>query len=163
MKYSDLNGKPVISVATAEKIGDVDDVYINTREQRILAVRVNMSGLFSGHRSVLWSDIQSVGENAVTIPNAEVLHEEKDLPVLQDAVQSGDILGNRIVTEGGTDVGTAGDFDFDSKTGEIASYVLSGGILQSLQRQEHLVPATWVKSIGSKLIVVRNEVTSTTT
>ena len=162
MKYSDLKGKPVVDVASADKLGSVSDLYINLQEQRVLALRVNVSGLFSGDRAVLWTDLQSVGENAVTVANAEVLREAKDVPVLQGLGDSGDVLHDKVMTESGTEVGTTDDMEIDPKTGAIVSYVLRGGFLEGLQHREQLVLASWVKTVGKKLIVVQDQATTET-
>lgn len=157
MKYSDLKGKPVVDVTTADKLGSVSDLYINLQQQQVVAFQVNLPGLFSGDRVVLWKDLQSVGQNAVTVPNANVLHDGKNVPEVQNLSPTRDILGDKIMTESGSDIGTASDFEFDPETGAITSYVLQGGFLENLQHREQVIPASWVKTVGKKLIVVQDQ------
>lgn len=162
MKYSDLKGKPVVDVATADKLGSVNDLYIDLQQQRVVALQVNLPGLFSGDRAVLWKDLQSVGEHAVTLPSADLLRDAKAVPAVSDLSPADDILGDKIMTESGSDIGTADDMEIDAKTGAITSYVLRGGFLEGLQHREQLIPASWVKTIGKKLIVVQDQATAET-
>lgn len=162
MKYSDLKGKPVVDVATADKLGSVSDLYINLEQQQVVALQVNLTGLFSGDRVVLWKDLQSVGENAVTVPSADVLRDAKSVPQVKALSPAADILGDKIMTESGSDIGTAADMDVDSQTGALTSYVLRGGFLEGLQHREQVIPASWVKTIGKKLIVVQDQATGET-
>lgn len=157
MKYSEVKGKPVVDVTTADALGSVHDLYIDERQQQVVALRVHVSGFFSGDRVLLWPDIQAMGENAVTVANVDVLREAKKVPEVQDLNRAGDIIGTKIITENGTDVGTDADIEIDPKTGAITFYVLHGNLFQSLQHREQLVPAAWVKTIGKGLIVVRDQ------
>ncbi len=162
MKYSDLKGQPVVDVVTADTVGTVRELYIDSQQQRLPALRLHISGLFSGDRILLWNDIQSIGENAVTITRTDVLHEGKNVPDIQTWNQAGDILGTRIITENGADVGTVADIEVDPKSGDVTSYVLRGNLLESLQHREQLIPASWVKTIGKGLIVVKDQAASQT-
>jgi uncharacterized protein YrrD len=162
VKYSDFKGKPVVDVATAEKLGSVSDLYINLQQQRVVGLQVNLPGLFSRDRALLWNDLQSIGENAVTVPSADLVRNVKAVPLVNDLAQTSDIVGDKIMTESGSDIGTAADIEIDAKTGSITSYVLRSGFLEGLQRREQLIPASWVKRIGKKLIVVQDQATSET-
>jgi uncharacterized protein YrrD len=148
----------VLSVADAHELGSVDDLFLHLKEQRVVALRVKTGGLFGGHKALPLQDVKAVGKNAVTVEDATRLGERGAFPALTDAVGRGAVEGARVVTESGTEVGTVSDLDADFTTGVINGYVLSSSLLDRLQHQEHLVPASTVKSIGDKNIVVADTV-----
>lgn len=76
-------------------------------------------------------------------------------------MQAGHIIGSRVLTEHGHEVGTIADLEIDFKAGVITAYVLSGGVLDRLRHDAHTVPASAVTSIGDRLVVVRNDVSGT--
>lgn len=157
MKYSEIQGMPVVSVQGADELGHVDDLYLDLGQSRILALRVNLSGLFSGHRALQWKDIQSIGQNAVTVASSSVLQQARDLPALENAVGWQSVRGMKVMTEGGDEVGTVSDLDLDPATGHIESYLLQEGFLDRLQHKERLIPSSAVVSTSSHMLVVNSQ------
>jgi uncharacterized protein YrrD len=158
MRFKDFKGRSVVTLDNAETAGQVSDLLLDLANQRVLGFRINMSGMFSGHKNLALSDIRSIGQDAVTVANAEVLKDDKDSTNIAKLPDVGDVAGSKVMGDAGNQVGTVSDIDFDTNSGQISGYVLSEGFLTRLQGIIHLVPAADVKSIGSKMIVVSDAV-----
>lgn len=158
MKFHDLRGTPILSVADAHELGTVDDLFLHLGDQRVIALRIKTGGVFGSHKVLPLQDVKSIGQDAVTVADASKLTDRGDVPALKDAVGRAAVEGVRIITESGTEVGIVSDLDADFRTGVVNGYVLRSSLLERLQREEHLVPASTVKSIGDKHIVVADSV-----
>ena len=159
MKFHDLRGTQVLSVSDARKLGTIDDLFIHLSDQRVLALRVKLDGMFAGHKALPLQDVKSIGQDAVTVDDAAKLNDKDTFPALKNAAGQHAINGAHVVAENGTEVGTVADLDADFTTGAINGYVLSSGLINRLQHEEHVVPTSTVKSIGDKTIVVADSVT----
>jgi sporulation protein YlmC with PRC-barrel domain len=156
MKLEELKGRDVVAVDRAETLGRVSDVYLVTAEQRAAGLRINLPGLLSGHRAVLWSDLRGVAEK-VTVLNADVLRKEHDVPELAGLPTSDTVLKSTIITDTGEEIGHVADIDLEITTGAVTDYVLGGSVLERLQHKERVIPVRWVKSIGKNTVVVTDQ------
>lgn len=154
MKFHDLRGSRILSVEAAEQLGTVDDLFMHLNDQLVVALRVKTGGVFGGHKALLLQDVKSIGRDAVTVDDASKLNDLDAVPALQDAASRDAVEGARVISEGGTDIGTVSDIDADFTSGAIHGYVLGSNLLDRLQHREHLIPAATVRSIGHKTIVV---------
>jgi sporulation protein YlmC with PRC-barrel domain len=105
-----------------------------------------------------WTDIKAIGVDAVTVQSENVLQNEKDAAGAEDSTRASSLLGARVMTENGKELGTVHDVDLDMAAGRITGFTLPGNLLDRLQHHPHLVPITGVRSVGDGLIVVANEV-----
>jgi sporulation protein YlmC with PRC-barrel domain len=69
------------------------------------------------------------------------------------------VIGSRVMTENGANLGNVSDIDADFATGQVLGYALVSGLMDRLRRQDEMVPVAAVKSIGDNLVVVGNEFT----
>jgi uncharacterized protein YrrD len=158
VRFHDLRGTKVLNITDAQPLGSVDDVFLHLGAQCVVALRVRTGGLFGGHKALLLSDIKSTGQDAVTVEQETVLQDATAVSVLEQAVGRAALEGVHVLTENGTDIGTVVDLDADFSSGVIKGYVLGGGLMDRLQHVERLVPASTVKSIGPKIMVVADTV-----
>jgi uncharacterized protein YrrD len=158
LRVGEIQNEQVVSVSGAEKLGTVEDVYIDPNRQTALGLRVKRGGMLSKAEAVLLSDVHSIGLDAVTVPDGSRLNAESKFPQFANSLLAGTIIGSRMLTEHGHQVGTISDLDIDFETGAITAYVLSGSLLDRWRKENHTVPASAIKSIGEKLVVVSNDV-----
>lgn len=158
MRVGEVKNEQVVSVAGAEKLGTVDDIFIDPARQTVLGLRVKRGGMLSKAEAVLLSDVQSIGLDAVTLPDASRMNAESKFSEFGNSIMAGNIIGSRMLTEHGHEVGTISDLDIDFEAGSITTYFLSGSFLDRLRKDDHTVSASAVKTIGEKLVVVSNDV-----
>jgi uncharacterized protein YrrD len=95
-------------------------------------------GKVSGAGTLLaWADLKGFGPDAVTVESDAVIRPARD--AVEQRVEDNDleILGKRVLTERGMELGTVADVDFDTETGAVTSMItkteaIAGGRLIGL-------------------------------
>jgi uncharacterized protein YrrD len=125
IKANDLDGRAVVDLETAKKVGYVDEIYLDTDGGRIAAYLVaEGSKLTGGGQKILMpaSAVQTIGPEAIMVR-----------PVGGERVQHGDferlprlshVKGRKVVSEGGKLLGTIDDVLLDDADGRIHGYTL---------------------------------------
>ena len=103
-------GAAVISLADGKKLGTVHRVYLDPVRKEIVGFTfVHGGGLFGGKTSALIDvgDVHAFGPDAVTVPDASVVHSDLAIGGKCDGlVDLEDLLKREVVTEGGAILGT---------------------------------------------------------
>ena len=76
--------------------------------------------------TVLWSKITAFGSDAVTVAGAEVIVDANEV-VTALSGKDQRLLGKRVLTTFGEDLGPVTDVDFDPDSGAVLSLVLAAG------------------------------------
>jgi uncharacterized protein YrrD len=125
---NDLDGRAVVDLESATKVGYVDEIYLDTDGGRIAAYLVSAgSKLTGGGKKVMIpaSAVQTFGPEAIMVR-----------PVGGERVQHGDferlprlshVKGRKVVSEGGKLLGTIDDVLLDEADGHIHGYTLKSG------------------------------------
>lgn len=140
MKFSEAEGRKVVSTATAETVGKVDDYVVDPAKRSVVAVELKKTD--SGD-TVRWSDIVGFGTDAVTVSGAEKITEA---PADIEALTGKDhrLRGKRVLSADGDELGEVDDVEFDHESGEITGLVL----------KDSTVPGVRLIGVGSYAVVV---------
>jgi sporulation protein YlmC with PRC-barrel domain len=106
MRANELIGRPVVTAATGERVGRIDDVLLNDTGRQTVGVLVS-NGLLSTQRIVPIADVQTVGTDAVIVQrgsHATGAHEW--LQGGHGATRSRPLVGKQVVTPDGRLIGT---------------------------------------------------------
>jgi len=134
IRAKDLDGRAVIDLVTAEKIGYIDEIFIDPSGGRLAALKVSTgSSLLGGGRQTLVpsSAIESIGPEAVMVrPSGEGVPTDGPLDALP---RLSHIVGRKVVSETGKLLGTIGDVLIEDADGRVFGYELkdaswSGGL-----------------------------------
>ncbi len=141
MRFSEASGRQVVSTSTAATVGKVDDFVVDPRRRAVVALVLKKTE--SGD-TLLWSSLTAFGTDAVTVTGAEQITAPP--PEIQ-ALSGKDhrILGKRVLTTSGDDIGKVNDIEFDPETGTITALVLTGGDMAGIS----------LVGVGSYATVVR--------
>jgi uncharacterized protein YrrD len=150
MLVEQLHGRAVVSLHQAEKLGSVDDVLVDIKDHRLAGITIG-GGLFRGNSSIAWSNIRSIGVDAVMVDvqsAAEYRASDGVVPLAQ-------LRGRKVVTDDGELKGTIDSLDFDPETGNINSYLVEG-LSSSRFRSapQYQLPPAAIKAIGEDIITV---------
>ncbi|MEV2255047.1 PRC-barrel domain-containing protein [Streptomyces sp. NPDC050147] len=114
MLLSQVLGHPVISAEDARPAGQVAGIGIDPRTRRI--AELYLRDARRGGDSVPWARVRGMGPDAVIV----------DTAAATDVVHSGShsradkkLLGKRVLTEYGEDIGTLTEVTFDPDTGSL--------------------------------------------
>lgn len=157
MDAKTLKGIAVVSVKDGEKVGTVQELVFNPETRRIMALRLGRTGLFGSSRDIiLMDDVETIGRDAVMIPNRDAVRQESDERDLQGRPglkQLGDL---RVVTQDGTYVGNLATVHIDHKSGAISQVDVGSGDLMHMFRKNLEVPASEVISMGGDVVIIPN-------
>ena len=112
MRFSEADGQKIVSTATADTVGKVGTFVVDPRSRTVVAVTVKKS---AGGDLLRWPDIYAFGQDAVTVTGAEKLvNPDPDLAALAD--KSHELIGKRVLTTAGDEIGKTVDVEFDPAT-----------------------------------------------
>ncbi len=108
--------RPVMSTADARTVSVVAGFIIDPTDRRILAVRLAKT---PGTADTLhWDDITAFGPDAVTVP-AETAITPARGRAAELTGRDAELLGKRLLTDTGVELGKVEDVDFDPANGSI--------------------------------------------
>jgi len=141
MRWSDAKGRKVVSTSDAATVGKVSDVVVDAASGRVVAVLLKNSG---DGDTLLWPDIASFGVDAVTVEGEQAVSVAGE-PVTTLRHKDRAVLGKRVLTTDGDELGKVKDLDFDAETGRLNALVVGGAE----------VSATRLLDAGAYAVVVR--------
>jgi uncharacterized protein YrrD len=155
MNGKDIRGLNVISIADGTQVGTIDQVFLDLTAKQVVGFSVtNGVGPFGGSRdnapTVAASAVHSLGPDALTLDDVTAAHAAW-VDAAYGSLESLDALGGRkVVTEGGSDVGTVAAVEFDEHTFALTQVEVSAGFLKS---HTH-IPLAQLIRIGQDVVVV---------
>lgn len=124
MRLSEADGRPVISRASAETVGELRHVIVDAGTRSIRALHVA-----GGRRKaalVDWDDVAGFGPDGIVIVGEDATHPPRD--DVEKAVAAGhlDLDGRLVLDDEGRAIGALEDVLFDEATGRLAAIVAAG-------------------------------------
>ena len=157
-KGRDVIGKPVVAFDSGEKLETISDLIFDQDSNRLLGFLVDEGGWFSSSKVLAISDVQAIGLDAVIVSSKEAITTASDIPEIKQVLERNNILKDtRIMTLDGRDLGTMVDLYFDSQTGAVEGYEVSGGLFADAYSGRSFVPAPQTLKIGEDVAFVPSE------
>jgi len=155
MRADELKGRGVVAISTAEKIGQIDDVLFDAEFRQVLGFRVKKGGLLGRTEVLVRDSVAAIGAAAVTVPAPDVLNDQERFAELAHAATLSQVEGTKVVTEGGTLLGTIAHLEIDADARVVTAYALSLTVLERVLRHaEAAVRADEVTRLGAGGIMV---------
>ncbi|MBK7916639.1 MAG: PRC-barrel domain-containing protein [Chloroflexi bacterium] len=122
----DIIGNPVITVNDGRSIGRVKDIYLSANCTLVTGIYLGTEGLFSRKSFLVKSeDLITIGQDAVLVRHADVIHEEGNLTETEETwLRRDELQGRPVDTSGGTKVGKIGDVIIN-EAGQVLGFSLS--------------------------------------
>jgi uncharacterized protein YrrD len=140
--FREAHGRKVVSRASAEALGELSHMVIDTSNRHISAVVVS-----KGKRRAFvvdWEHISGFGPDAVMVGSEDTLRPPADDHEHEAVDGKLELVGKRVLSEKGNEHGSITDVEFDPDSGDIGS-VLVG---------EERIPATDLLGVGSYAAVL---------
>jgi uncharacterized protein YrrD len=121
MLFSQARKRNVVNTTTATRVARVDSFVVVPGPARVALLRL---GKLSGAGTLLaWEDVQGFGPDAVTVSTDAVIRPARD--ALEQRAEDNDleVIGKRVLTERGMELGPVTDVDFDPETGAVTSLI----------------------------------------
>jgi uncharacterized protein YrrD len=144
MLFSDAKGRKVVSSSTATTVGKVNRFVVDPATRAVVGVELKKTE----HGDMLrWSDITAFGADAVTVTGPDKIGDGGEaLQALSGKAHR--VLGKRVLTSTGDELGKVADVDFDPVSGVLTALHVD---------DESVLDAAGLLGIGSYAVVVRDE------
>ena len=147
VKRSELLNRRTIDRRTAEEVGRVDRLWLDSNSQRAIGFTCKSGLLGSKKTWFAWAQVDTVGENVFVTINPE-------LPELHQPEQAVCPIGLEVLTDAGNKAGTVVDYLFDVQTGSVTDYLFSSSGWRGVLDGIYLLPVSAISTIGSKRAIV---------
>jgi sporulation protein YlmC with PRC-barrel domain len=141
MRFSDAKNHKVVSTATAETVGRVDEFVVDPATRTVVALELKKT---HGGKILAWPDLIAFGADAVTVDDADRIGEAQP-PVADLLGKDHRLLKKRVLSSAGDELGHVQDVEFDPETAAVTSIVL----------EDAQVPGAELIGVGSYAVVVR--------
>jgi uncharacterized protein YrrD len=143
MRASEVTNHPVLDVSTAVTVGRIDDVVIDPTNRQVLGfVLAKTAGKATW---LAWDRMKALGRDAATIESADALAEAPELA--SRGLRKGKVLGGRVLSDEGLELGALADVEFDSESGVVDALHVSTG---------RVLPGETLRGVGTYATVVRH-------
>jgi uncharacterized protein YrrD len=140
--FKDAHGRKVVSRTTAETLGELRHMVVDTSRRHVAAIVVN-----KGKRHAFlvdWEHVSGFGPDAVMVESEDTLRPPTDDHEQAAADGKLELVGKRALSERGNEHGPIADVEFDPDSGNI------GAVLVGEQR----IPATDLLGVGSYAAII---------
>ncbi len=157
-KGKSVIGQDIYSVSAGLKVESVKDLVLEDGEDGVVALLVSAGGLLGTSRIVPFGSVVRFGPSAVMIDDANsVIPATGDPRVSEIIGRRSTLVGTRVVTEAGEDLGRIGDLYFEEASGRITGYEVSGGLLGDAMHGTSYLPFEHIRVIGRDAVIASSE------
>lgn len=158
MNTSHVNGLSVVSIGTGEKLGSVSEILLDPAADHIAAFAIDdassgrlLSSQPPGTRWVNAEDVHAIGPDAMTVQDASALHDTADDVEMTPLSV---LVGEKVVTEGGTYVGQVAAAEIDESSLNVLGLEVSPGFFKS----NKVVSKADLITVGDEMVIVADSV-----
>ena len=135
MNSKQIRGLSVINIADGTQVGTIDQVFMDLAAKQVVGFSItNGVGPFGGSRNnaptVAVSGVHSLGPDALTLDDVTAAHAAWVDGTFGALITLDDLVGRKVVTEGGANVGEVASVEFDERSFSITEVEVSPGFLQ---------------------------------
>ena len=153
-KGKTVMGQDIYSVSDGLRVDSVKDLVLEDGDDGVVALLVSEGGLLSSSRVIPFASVVRFGPSAVMIDTAASVVPATDEPRVHEILdRKGTLLGTRVMTEEGEDLGTIADVYFDEGSGRVTGYEVSGGRVDDLVHGSSYLPFDHIRTIGTDAVI----------
>jgi uncharacterized protein YrrD len=155
MNSKQIRGLTVINIADGTQVGTIDQVFLDLDAKQVVGFSItNGVGPFGGARSnaptVAASGVHSLGPDALMLDDVTAAHAAWVDAAYGTLVPLDDVVGRKVMTEGGVNLGNVASLAFDEQSFAITEVEVSPGFLKT---NTH-IPLDQLVRIGQDVLVV---------
>ncbi|HWF50025.1 MAG TPA: PRC-barrel domain-containing protein [Solirubrobacteraceae bacterium] len=141
-RFTAATGRKLVSRASAEALGTLSHLVIDVPKRQVTSL---VMGKGRKARLVDWDEVSGFGPDAIMIADESALHEPRDDH--ESAAGGGklELVGKRVLSDMGNELGAVTDVVFDPASGAIETLVIG----------EQEVAASSILGVGSYAAVVK--------
>ncbi|HET7095509.1 MAG TPA: PRC-barrel domain-containing protein [Thermomicrobiales bacterium] len=136
MNSNDVTGLPVINIVDGTKVGTIAHVYIELAAKQIVGFAIAPDGGWFGGATepaptIAATAVRSLGRDALTVDNLVAAHAAWVGAVFGPLLTVDDLVGHKVVTEGGAELGQLASVEFDGETYALTGLEITGGMFRA--------------------------------
>lgn len=135
-KYSEIVGLPVFSAGSGKKLSDVTDIVFSKKKITITGLIAGNKVIPQSEKGIAFEDVVSMGRDAVMVKEDLIL-KKIDRDFLCDRLE---LIGLRVYTREGTNIGIVKDVLFDDRTGDVEGVEMSDGLFSDIVSGRNILP-----------------------
>ena len=152
LQASQIVGLPVGATDTQARVGTVSRVVVDPDSGQLLGFGVK-TGFIGGEKVLSFHDVTAIDHAAVLVRDPEhILPAQEVAPIKKALAERRQLLGQRVVTEGGTNLGKVTDLVLHTDTAMVAKLYVSHLL------EERIIPLEKVVKVTKDRIVVKDDV-----
>lgn len=139
-RYSEVVGLPVICIENGKKLGVIQDVVFSPKNRQVKGFLLERKGCQLGKKVILLKDVHQLGKDAMVVNDCSCITDLKKADASRQLEGKGSVIGLRIYSRDGNDLGVAKDVLFDYTTGAIEGVEVSNGLIHDLIEGRNILP-----------------------
>lgn len=155
VRATELVKRPVVTLG-GEDVAQVKDVVYDAGSGAVSGFTLNGRGLFAGPLKVglPLAAVKAIGRNAVMIADDSVLTDRREVAE-SAAVRDRNVLGNRVVTDTGTELGTVVDVILPvGSITDVAGYEVSPAPALRTDARTVFIPLPDALAVSGEVLIV---------
>ena len=164
-RYSEVLNLPVICADSGKKAGTVKDILFDLESREVKALLLEHTGLAPGKRVIFLNELLSLGSDAAIVDSAcfvSNMNRKAFTAAFGDrgtlfGGDKGSLLGHRVYSKAGVELGIVKDVIFDFQSGKIEAFEISDGVLQDIIQGRKLLPLFGKVELGEEFAIVEGE------
>lgn len=156
-RYSEVLNLPVICADSGKKAGVVKDILFHLDSRTVKALLLEHSGISLNKRVVFVSELLSLGREAAIVNSGSRVSDMSRAEYTEAFRDEGALLGLRVYSKDGGELGVVRDVIFDYKTGKIEGFEISDGLIRDVMQGRRLLPLFGKVELGEEYAVVDRE------
>jgi len=142
--FRGATGRKVVSRGSAEQLGTADHFVLDADKARIIAIVV---GSAKKAKVIDWERVVGFGPDAAMVDDDDALRTPNGERETRAANGAFDLVGRRVLTQHGNEIGALDDVTFDATSGDLVQLQVGG----------HTLPTSALRGAGSYAVVVDTE------
>ena len=153
-RYSEVLNLPVICADSGKKAGVVKDILFSPENRIVKAFLLEHKGISLNKRVVFISELLSLGGDAAIV---NCVSDMSRAAYNEEFHDEGSLLGLKVYSKAGGELGVVKDVIFDYKSGKIEGFEISDGLIQDVMQGRKLLPLFGKVELGEEFAVVGRE------
>jgi uncharacterized protein YrrD len=155
LRAGTLEGLPVVTLA-GERVAEIKDVVFDSGRGRLVGFTLRSPGLFSRarHDTLPWTAVRGLGGDAVMVADEDALGHVDSLAG-EGLPDDRDVLGNRVLTDTGVEIGTVVDVILDAdRVADVVGYEVAASEALATGGQRVLIPLPDTIAVSGEHLIV---------
>ncbi|HEY2173552.1 MAG TPA: PRC-barrel domain-containing protein [Mycobacteriales bacterium] len=161
MRATEIMKRPVVTLAGEDVAQIKDIVYAGAEAGEVAGFTLAGRGLFSGPRkeALPWSAVHGLGRDAVMIADEQAL-DDRQTVVEKGEARGGDVLGSRVLTDDGVDLGKVVDVILEvGRTADVVGYAIDSTEALGRDGRTVLIPLPDTIAVSGEALIVPSATT----